>query len=396
MITAVMPTYARYDVALERGEGVYAFGTDGRRYLDFGAGIAVASLGHCHPHLVKALKTQAETLWHVSNLYNIPGQERLAERLVANTFADAVFFNNSGNEAVELGFKMIRKFQSESGHPERYRIISVEGAFHGRSLAGLSAGKQQKQTAGFGPLTDGFDQVAFGNLNEMKSAVTPKTAGIVIEPIQGEGGIRPMDDDYLRGVRAICDDFNLLLQFDEVQTGIGRTGKLFAYQWPDVKPDILSSAKGLGGGFPIGATMATEKVAATMGAGSHGSTFGGNPLAMACANAVLDVVLSDGFLENVNSMSERLREGLNDLVIKYPHHLTGVRGKGLLLGLRFRGDGSEAGVMVAKANALGLLSVPAGDNIMRLIPPLVIADAHVDEALGILNKALAETAGRAD
>ena len=396
MITAVMPTYARYDVALERGEGVYAFGTDGRRYLDFGAGIAVASLGHCHPHLVKALKTQAETLWNVSNLYNIPGQERLAERLVANTFADAVFFNNSGNEAVELGFKMIRKFQSESGHPERYRIISVEGAFHGHSLAGLSAGKQQKQTAGFGPLTDGFDQVAFGNLNEMKSAVTPKTAGIVIEPIQGEGGIRPMDDDYLRGVRAICDDFNLLLQFDEVQTGIGRTGKLFAYQWPDVKPDILSSAKGLGGGFPIGATIATEKVAVTMGAGSHGSTFGGNPLAMACANAVLDVVLSDGFLENVNSMSERLREGLNDLVIKYPHHLTGVRGKGLLLGLRFRGDGSEAGAMVAKANALGLLSVPAGDNIMRLIPPLVIADAHVDEALGILNKALAETAGRAD
>ena len=396
MIAAVMPTYARYDVALERGEGVYAFGTDGRRYLDFGAGIAVASLGHCHPHLVEALKTQAETLWHVSNLYNIPGQERLAERLVTNTFADAVFFNNSGNEAVELGFKMMRKFQSENGHPERYRIISVEGAFHGRSLAGLSAGKQEKQTAGFGPLTDGFDQVAFGNLGEMKSAVTAKTAGIVIEPIQGEGGIRPMDDDYLRGVRAICDDFNLLLQFDEVQTGIGRTGKLFAYQWPDVKPDILSSAKGLGGGFPVGATIATEKVAATMGAGSHGSTFGGNPLAMACANAVLDVVLSDGFLENVNSMSERLREGLNDLVTKYPHHLTGVRGKGLLLGLRFRGDGSEAGAMVAKANALGLLSVPAGDNIMRLIPPLIIADAHVDEALGILNKALAETAGRAD
>ena len=393
---AVMPTYARYDVALERGEGVYAFGTDGQRYLDFGAGIAVASLGHCHPHLVEALKTQAETLWHVSNLYNIPGQERLAGRLVANTFADAVFFNNSGNEAVELGFKMMRKFQFENGHLERYRIISVEGAFHGRSLAGLSAGKQEKQTTGFGPLPDGFDQVAFGNLNEMKSAVTRKTAGIVIEPIQGEGGIRPMDDDYLKGVRAICDEYGLLLQFDEVQTGIGRTGKLYAYQWSGVEPDILSSAKGLGGGFPVGATIATEQVAATMGAGSHGSTFGGNPLAMACANAVLDVVLSDGFLENVNAMSERLRKGLNDLVTKYPNHLAGVRGKGLLLGLRFLGDGSEAGAMVVKANALGLLSVPAGDNIMRMIPPLVIESAHVDEALGILDKALAETAAKVD
>ena len=393
---AVMPTYARYDVALERGEGVYAFGADGRRYLDFGAGIAVASLGHCHPHLVKALKTQAETLWHVSNLYNIPGQERLAERLVANTFADAVFFNNSGNEAVELGFKMMRKFQSENGHSARYRIISIEGAFHGRSLAGLAAGKQEKQTAGFGPLTDGFDQVAFGNLNEMKAAITRETAGIVIEPIQGEGGIRPLDDDYLRGLRAICDEYGLLLQFDEVQTGIGRTGKLYAYQWSGVTPDILSSAKGLGGGFPVGATMATEQVAATMGAGSHGSTFGGNPLAMACANAVLDVVLGDGFLDNVNTMSKHLRKGLDDLVTKYPNHLARVRGKGLLLGLQFKGDGSEAGAMVAKANALGLLSVPAGDNVMRMIPPLVIESAHVDEALGILDQALAETTAKVD
>ena len=391
MIPAVMPTYARYDVALERGEGVYAFGTDGRRYLDFGAGIAVASLGHCHPHLVDALKSQAETLWHVSNLYNIPGQERLAERLVANTFADAVFFNNSGNEAVELGFKMIRKFQSENGHPERYRIISVEGAFHGRSLAGLAAGKQAKHTAGFGPMTDGFDQVAFGNLNEMKAAVTPETAGIVVEPIQGEGGIRPVDDEYLKGLRAICDEYGLVLQFDEVQTGVGRTGKLFAYEWAGISPDILSSAKGLGGGFPVGATMATEAVASAMGAGSHGSTFGGNPLAMACANAVLDVVLGDGFLDNVNAMSARLQGGLEDLVGKYPDRLAGVRGKGLLLGLQFKGDGSEAGGMVAKANSLGLLSVPAGDNVMRMIPPLVIEAEHVDEALGILETALAET-----
>ncbi len=389
---AVMPTYARYDVVLERGEGVYAFGTDGRRYLDFGSGIAVASLGHCHPHLVEALKAQAETLWHVSNLYNIPSQERLAERLVANTFADAVFFNNSGNEAVELGFKMMRKFQSENGHLKRYRIISIEGAFHGRSLAGLSAGKQEKQTAGFGPLTEGFDQVAFGNLNEMRAAITPETAGIIIEPIQGEGGIRPLEDDYLRGLRTICDEYGLLLQFDEVQTGVGRTGKLYAYQWSGVTPDILSSAKGLGGGFPIGATMATEQVAAAMGAGSHGSTFGGNPLAMACSNAVLDVVLRDGFLDNVNAMSSQLCKGLKKLVVRYPNHLVGVRGKGLLLGLQFQGDGSEAGAMVAKANALGLLSVPAGDNVMRMIPPLVIESAHVEEALGILEKALTETA----
>lgn len=395
MFPAVMPTYARYDVALERGEGVYVFGADGRRYLDFGAGIAVASLGHCHPHLVEALKSQAETLWHVSNLYNIPGQERLAERLVANTFADAVFFNNSGNEAVELGFKMIRKHQSENGHRERYRIISVEGAFHGRSLAGLSAGRQEKHTAGFGPLTDGFDQVAFGNLNEMKAAVTPETAGVVIEPIQGEGGIRPADDDYLKGLRAICDEYGLVLQFDEVQTGVGRTGKLFAYEWSGVAPDILSSAKGLGGGFPVGATMATEAVASAMGAGSHGSTFGGNPLAMACANAVLDVVLCEGFLDNVNVMSARLRSGLEGLVGAYPNQLSGVRGKGLLLGLQFKGDGGESGALVAKANGMGLLSVPAGDNVMRMIPPLIIEAGHVDEALGILDKALAEAGAEA-
>lgn len=392
MITAVMPTYARYDVTLERGEGVYAFGTDGRRYLDFGAGIAVSVLGHCHPHLVAALKAQAETLWHVSNLYNIPGQEHLAERLVANTFADAVFFNNSGNEAVELGFKMIRKYQYENGNPERYRIISVSGAFHGRSLAGISSGKQEKHTKGFGPLTDGFDQVAFGNLNEMKAAITPETAGIVIEPIQGEGGIRPVDDAYLKGIRAICDEFGLLLQFDEVQTGVGRTGKLYAYEWSGVAPDILSSAKGLGGGFPVGATMAIEKVAQAMGPGSHGSTYGGNPLAMACANAVLDVVLGDGFLDHVNDMASRLGNGLEGLVDKYPSVLNETRGKGLLLGLQCKGDGSEAGTLVAKAMAGGLLAVPAGDNVIRMVPPLIIEAEHVDEALGILDGGLAEMA----
>ena len=390
MIPAVMPTYARYDIALERGEGVYAFGEDGKKYLDFGSGIAVSALGHCHPHLVEALKTQAKKLWHVSNLYEISGQRRLAERLVANTFADAVFFNNSGNEAVEMGFKMMRKYQSEIGHSERFRIISVEGAFHGRSLAGIAAGKQGKHIAGFGPIMDGFDQVAFGSLNEIKSKITRETAGVIVEPIQGEGGIRCMEDNYLDNLRSICDENCLLLQFDEVQTGVGRTGKLFCYEWSGVKPDILSSAKGLGGGFPIGATMATEKIANAMGPGSHGSTFGGNPLAAACANAVLDVVLEKGFLTKVNKLSNELRGGLEVLLGKYPKQLTEIRGKGLMIGLKCHGSDSEAGAIVKKANEFGLLSVPAGDNVIRLIPPLIIEDEHVKEALEILDKALAE------
>jgi len=395
MITPVMPTYARYEVTLEKGEGVHAIATDDRRYLDFGAGIAVASLGHCHPHLVEALKAQAETLWHVSNLYHIPGQERLAERLVAATFADAVFFNNSGGEAVEMGFKMMRKFHSAAGHPERYRIISIEGAFHGRSLACISSGRQEKHTAGFGPLTDGFDQVAFDNLNEMRAAVTPETAGIVVEPVQGEGGIRPLSDDYLKGLRAICDEFGLLLMFDEVQCGIGRTGKLYAHEWSGVSPDVLASAKGLGGGFPVGACLATERAAGPMTAGSHGSTFGGNPLAMAVGNAVLDVVLADGFLDHVTEMAERLDAGLDALVAKHPSVLAGTRGKGLMRGLKCHGDDGENGDLVGKAMALGLLSVPAGDNVVRLVPPLIIEAEQVDEALAILDQASGELAEEA-
>ena len=392
MISSVMPTYARYDLTFEKGEGVYVFSTKGKRYLDFGAGIAVSALGHCHPHLVSSLKKQTESLWHTSNLYHIPGQEYLAERLVDQTFADSVFFNNSGNEAVELGFKMMRKYQSEAGRPERYRTISLEGAFHGRSLAGISSGKQKKHIDGFGPLIEGFDQVTFGDLSALRTAITSETAGIVIEPIQGEGGIRPNTDDYLRGVREICDEHDLVLQFDEVQTGVGRTGKLYAYEWPKVEPDILSSAKGLGGGFPIGATMANEKISRAMGAGSHGSTFGGNPLAAASANAVLDVVLGNGFLEHVTKMSERLWSGLGGLVNKFPDQLMEIRGKGLLLGLKCRGEGDEAGNLVAEAHNLGLLSVPAGDNVLRILPPLVIEKEHVDEALNILDQALTKTA----
>lgn len=386
MITPVMPTYARYDVALERGEGVFVYGTDGKRYLDFGAGIAVASLGHCHPHLVDALKAQAETLWHVSNLYHIPGQERLAERLVANSFADAVFFNNSGGEAVEMGFKMMRKHHAQAGRPERYRIISVEGAFHGRSLACIAAGRQEKHTAGFGPLVDGFDQVAFGNLNEMRAAITPETAGIVIEPVQGEGGIRPVDPAYLKALRETADEFGLLLMFDEVQTGIGRTGKLFAYEHAGVAPDVLASAKGLGGGFPLGACLATEAVAAAMTAGSHGSTFGGNPLAMAVGNAVLDVILEDGFLDHVSSVAAHLRAGLEKLVARRADVFADVRGLGLMLGIKCKTDGQN-GEVVKAAMSRGLLTVPAGDNVVRLVPPLIITAEDADQALAILDAA---------
>ena len=388
MITPVMPTYARYDLTVERGEGIYVYGTDGKRYLDFGAGIAVASLGHCHPHLVKALKTQADTLWHVSNLYHIPAQARLAERLVINTFADTVFFNNSGAEAVEFGFKMMRKYHADVGDPERYRIISVEGAFHGRSLACIAAGRQNKHLAGFGPVVDGFDQVAFGNLNEMRAAITQDTAGIVIEPIQGEGGIRPFDAGYLKGLREITNEFGLLLMFDEVQCGVGRTGTLYAYEHSGIAPDILASAKGLGGGFPMGACLASEEVASVMVAGSHGSTFGGNPLAMAVGNAVLDVLLEDGFLDGVSSVANYLKDQLNYLAERHNKIFTGVRGVGLMLGLQCRNEGYN-GDLVNAAISEGLLTVPAGDNVVRLIPPLIIENNDVDEAIAMLDAACA-------
>jgi len=388
-MSAVMPTYARYDVSIERGEGVYVYDTQGRRYLDFGAGVAVTSLGHCHPHLVKALKAQADTIWHCSNLYHIPGQERLAERLVESSFADAVFFNNSGAEAVELACKTARKYHAENGHPERYRVISVEGAFHGRSLAMIAAGRQEKHTQGFGPLVDGFDQVAFGNLNEMRAAISAETAAIIVEPVQGEGGIRPMSPDYLRALREIADEFGLLLLMDEVQSGIGRTGKLFAHEWSGITPDVLASAKGLGGGFPIGACLVTQKVSDAMTAGSHGSTFGGNPMAAAVSNAVLDVILADGFLTNVERLSERLMSGLQDLVASNPSIFCEVRGQGLMIGLKCVDEGAN-GAVVKALMTNGMLTIPAGDNIVRLLPPLVIEDSHVDEALAILSKACQE------
>jgi acetylornithine/N-succinyldiaminopimelate aminotransferase len=389
MIQAVMPTYARYDVAFDHGEGAYLWDAENRRYLDFGAGIAVAGLGHCHPHLVEAIREQAGKLMHTSNLYHIDGQSTLADRLVANTFADSVFFTNSGGEAVEMGIKMMRRYHWHNGNPERYRVITVQGAFHGRSLACIAAGKQEKHTTGFGPETDGFDQVAFDNLNELKAAIGPETAGILVEPVQGEGGIRPMSDDYLRGLRETADEFGLLLMFDEVQCGVGRTGKLYAHEWSGIAPDVLATAKGLGGGFPVAAALANERVAEAMTAGSHGTTYGGNPLAMAAGNAVLDIVLEPGFMDNVIARGDELKAGLDKLVEKYPAMLVDARGRGLMVGLKCS-DKLVNGDLVAKAMALGLLSVPAGDNVVRFVPPMIITSEQITEAHSILDSALSE------
>ena len=387
-----MPTYARADLVIERGEGMYLYAADGRRLLDFGAGVAVVSLGHCHPHLVAALQKQAATLWHCSNLYRIPGQERLAERLVAASFADSVFFSNSGLEAMECGLKMVRRYHDETGNPDRYRVVVCSDAFHGRSLATLAAGGQAKHLKGFDPVVDGFDRVAYGNLNETRAAITPRTAAILVEPVQGEGGLRAAPPGYLKSLRAIADEFGLLLFLDEVQTGMGRTGKLFAHEWDDIKPDIVAVAKGLGGGFPVGATLAVEKVAKVMTAGSHGSTFGGNPLAMAAANAVLDVMLADGFLERVRATGATLKREAEVLRRSHPRVIAEVRGIGLMIGLKMAPD--NAAVANALMNA-GLLTVVAGDNVIRLVPPLIVEDAHVHDAVAIMDPVFAALADKA-
>ena len=384
MISATMPTYARAGIAFERGEGVYLYATDGKRYLDFGAGVAVTALGHCHPRLVKALTEQAATLWHCSNLYRIPAQERLAERLVEASFADSVFFCNSGAEAVECGLKLVRRYQYAQGKPERFRVITCEGAFHGRTLATIAAGGQEKHLKGFGPQVDGFDHVAFGNLNEARAAVGPATAAVLVEPVQGEGGVRPMDPAYLKGLRRLCDEFGLLLFFDEVQTGIGRTGKLFAYEWSGVEPDVMAVAKGLGGGFPVGACLATERVAKAMDAGSHGSTFGGNPLAMAVGNAVMDVITAPGFLKRVDKIARLLHKKLEEVAARHPKVYQEARGAGLLLALKCQ-PGVVNTAVVDQLAAGGLLTVAAGDNVVRLVPPLVIEESHVKEAIGIID-----------
>jgi acetylornithine/N-succinyldiaminopimelate aminotransferase len=387
MSNSILGTYNTTKFALVRGEGARVWSDDGREFLDFGSGIAVNSLGHAHPHLVEALNGQAAKLWHTSNLYRIPGQERLAERLTAASFADQVFFCNSGAEAMECAIKMVRKYHSAKGQTERYRIITFEGAFHGRTLATIAAGGQEKHLNGFGPKVDGFDQVAFGDPDAVRAAITDETAAILIEPVQGEGGIRPAPPQFLKALRAICDERGLLLVFDEVQTGMGRSGKLFAHQLAGVTPDIMGVAKAIGGGFPLGACLATEEAASGMSVGSHGSTYGGNPLAMAVGNAVLDLMLADGFLERVREASRSLNQKLAGVVGNHPDVFEGVQGEGLLLGLKCK---PPVGDVMNMATKHGLLTVQAGNNVLRLAPPLIISDDDINEASACLEAAAAE------
>ena len=384
MIPALMPTYNRADLAFERGEGAWLWTTDGRRFLDFGAGIATSSLGHDNPHLVAAIAAQAARVMHVSNLYRVPQAERLAERLVAATFADSVFFCNSGAEANEGAVKMMRRAMSETGKPERYRVICMDGAFHGRTLAMLAATGNAKYLAGFGPVVDGFDHVPFNNMNALRDAIGPQTAGVLMEPVQGEGGVRPADLRYLRELRATCDEFGILLALDEVQCGMGRTGKLFAHEWAGIEPDILTAAKGIAGGFPMGAVLAREAAAKHLTPGTHGTTFGGNPLACAAANAVLDIVLATGFLPDVDRRARTLWRSLEALVVQYPSVFETVRGAGLLLGLKCVVPAAE---VQAACTAEGLLTVTAGDNVVRLAPPLIVADADIAEASAMIDRA---------
>ena len=384
MNSHLLPTYARVDLAFERGEGAWLFTDTGDRYLDFTAGVAVNALGHAHPHLVKALTEQAHKVWHVSNLYRIPEGEKLADRLCAASFADTVFFQNSGAEALECAIKMARKYQSASGKPERYRLITFEGAFHGRTLATIAAAGNKKYLEGFGPPIDGFDLVPFGDLDAVKRAIGPETAGILIEPIQGEGGVRVAAPNFLRALRQLCDQHDLLLMFDEVQTGIARTGEMFAYERSGITPDVMALAKALGGGFPIGACLATAEASKGMTVGSHGSTFGGNPLAMAVANAVLDVVLADGFIERVRRNALLLKQRLAELKDRHASVIAEVRGEGLLIGLRMIPQASE---MVDELRAEKMIAVGAGDNVVRLLPPLIIGEKEIAEAVGCIDRA---------
>ena len=377
-------TYSRAPLRFERGEGVWLITETGERYLDFGAGVAVTSVGHGHPHVVGALKEQADKVWHLSNIYEIPGQDALAKRLTAATFADKVFFTNSGAEALECAIKTARRYQYSNGHPERFHIITFEGAFHGRTLATIAAGGQEKYLEGFGPKAPGFDQVPFGDVEAVRAAITNETAAILIEPVQGEGGVRPATNEFMRALRQLCDENGLLLILDEVQTGVGRTGKLFAHEWSGIAPDIMAVAKGIGGGFPLGACLATAEAASGMKAGTHGSTYGGNPLAMAVGNAVLDVVLEDGFLQHVNDVSLVFRQGLASLKDRFPDVIEDVRGEGLLLGVKAAVPSAE---LLQAIRAAHLLAIPAGDNVIRLLPPLVVTADEAREGLVRLERA---------
>ena len=379
-----MPTYARVDLAFERGEGAWLITTAGERYLDFTSGVAVNALGHAHPYMVEALTEQAKKLWHVSNLYRIPEGERLADRLCAASFADTVFFQNSGAEAIECAIKMARKYQTASGKPERFRIITFEGAFHGRTLAAIAATGNKKYLEGFGPPMPGFDQVTFADLEAVKKAISPETAAIIIEPIMGEGGVRIVPHNFLRALRKLCDDNSLLLIFDEVQTGIGRTGDLFCYEHTGVTPDIMALAKALGGGFPIGACLATTEASKGMTAGTHGSTFGGNQLAMAAGNAVMDVVTAKGFLDRVKHNALLLKQRLAELKDRHSAVIAEVRGEGLLIGLRMVPPATE---MVDELRAEKMITVAAGDNVVRLLPPLIIGENEISEAIARIDRA---------
>ena len=384
MIPTVLPTYARAPLTFVKGEGSWLTEADGRRFLDLGAGIAVNSLGHANPKLVAALTEQANSLWHTSNLYNIPAQQALADKLVDATFADNAFFTNSGTEACELAVKMARKYWHDKGHPDRVNIIAFEGSFHGRSIAAISAAGSDKMTKGFGPLLPGFTQLPFGDHEAVETAVDDQTAAIIVEPVQGEGGIRPLSDACLKGLRDLCDRTGAMLIFDEVQCGVGRTGKLFAHEWARVEPDVMMVAKGIGGGFPLGAVLATQEAAFGMVAGTHGSTYGGNPLACAVGCAVIDVVADDTFLAEVNRKAGLLRQKLESLIASHPDVFDAVRGSGLMLGLKCKVTNTD---LVKAGYDANVLTVPAADNVIRLLPALNIDDDDIAEAVTRLDQA---------
>ncbi|MGA0540022.1 aspartate aminotransferase family protein [Neotabrizicola sp. VNH66] len=387
MISAVLPTYNRAPVAFDHGEGSWLTATDGRRFLDLGSGIAVNALGHCHPELVRTLTEQAQKLWHVSNVYSIPEQERLAALLVERTFADTVFFTNSGTETAELAIKMARKFHYENGQPERTGFIAFEGAFHGRSTGAIAAAGSEKMVKGFGPLMPGFTTLPWGDMAALRAALTDQTCAVIVEPIQGEGGIRPLPDAMLKEIRALCDATGTLLILDEVQCGMGRTGKLFAHEWKGVTPDVMMVAKGIGGGFPLGAVLATERAAKGMVAGTHGSTYGGNPLGCAVGARVVELVSDPAFLAEVGRKGALLRQGLEGLVASHPKVFEEVRGEGLMLGLKCR----PAPADVVKAGyAQEILTVAAADNVLRLLPALNIPDEDIAEALARLDRTATE------
>ncbi|MEP3948083.1 aspartate aminotransferase family protein [Ascidiaceihabitans sp.] len=384
MIASVLPTYSRAPLTFVKGEGTWLIEADGRRFLDLGAGIAVNALGHAHPKLVAALTDQAGALWHTSNLYHIPQQQQLADKLVDSTFADTVFFTNSGTEACELAVKMARKFWYEKNAPQKVDIITFDGSFHGRSSAGIAAAGSEKMTKGFGPLLPGFTHLAFGDHDALSAAITDTTAAIMIEPVQGEGGIRPVPDQCLKGLRDLCDEHGILLILDEVQCGVGRTGKLFAHEWAGIEPDIMMVAKGIGGGFPLGAVLATEYAASGMTAGTHGSTYGGNPLGCAVGCAVLDEVNTPEFLAEVNRKSGLLRQKLEGLVADNPDVFESVRGAGLMIGIKCKAVNMD---IVNAGYDTQVITVPAADNVIRLLPPLTITDDEIADAIARLDKA---------